>query len=124
MNSRDHAIISLRRQDMDYQKQAREALLHVEDVLKSNNCKDIHTAKQLLSEFVFLEKTKAGRVSSTQEAQLTVILLSEFFSKDDPNKIPFFFNIFEPGKSSRKLLLLKFILTAIAIQSSAVRKIR
>lgn len=112
-------MVSLRRQDMDYQKQAREALLHVEDVLR-NNCKD-QTTKQIMSEFVFCEKTKSGRLSSTQEAQLTVVLLSDFFSKDDPNKIPFFFSVFEPGKGSRKSLLLKFILTAIAIQSSAVR---
>ena len=117
MNSRDHMIMALRRQEMDYQKQAREALLLVDEALRS---KDVQSAKQLLSEFVFCEKAKSGRINSTQEAQLIVTLLSDFFAKDDPHKIPLFFNIFEPGKSSRKLLLLKFILTAIAVKSSAV----
>lgn len=45
--------------------------------------------------------------------------MTEFFAKDDASKFPFFFNLFEPGKNSRKFLLLKFILTGIAIQSSA-----
>lgn len=51
-----------------------------------------------------------------------VVLLSDFFVADhaDPSKIAFFFNIFELGKHSRKFVLLKFILTGVAIQSSAV----
>lgn len=73
-----------------------------------------------MCEFVFCEKTKSGRINTTQETQLVVVLLTDFFAKDDPSKFPFFYNIFEPGKNSRKLLLLKLILTAIAIQSSAV----
>lgn len=118
MNPRDQMLMILRRQELDYQMQAREALIRVEEALRN---KDINSAKILTSEFVFCEKTKLGRLNSIQEAQLTVLLLSEFFAKDDPNKIPFFFNIFEPGKNSRKFLLLKFILTAIAIERSAVR---
>lgn len=75
-----------------------------------------------MNEFVFCEKTKAGRINTTQEALLVVVLLSDYFIKDDPSKIPLFFSIFEHGKNSRKFLLLKFILTGIAIQSSPVRQ--
>lgn len=136
MNPRETLLISLRRPDLDYQIRAREALLHVEDALrkkeqpvrwKYSRISKIHStlfqyAKQLLSEFVFFEKTKSGRLTTTQETQLVVVLLSEFFAEfmDDPNKRFFFFNIFEPGKNSRKFLLLKFILTGIAIQSAPV----
>lgn len=117
MNPRDNVILNLRRQDMDYQKQIREALLNVEALIG----KDCMSAGKLLNEFVFCEKNKPARsINSTQEAQLTVVLLSDYFVKDDPNKIPFFFKIFDPAKPSRKSLLLKFILTAIAINSSAV----
>lgn len=71
---------------------------------------------------MFCEKTKSGRINSTQETQLMVVLLSDFFVADhaDPSKIAFFFNIFELGKHSRKFVLLKFILLGVAIQSSAV----
>lgn len=47
-----------------------------------------------------------------------MVLLSEFFAQATNEKIFFFYNIFEPGKNSRKFLLLKFILTGIAIQSA------
>lgn len=119
MNPRDNLLKSLRRPDLDYQVRVREALVHVEDALRK---KEIAFAKQLLSEFVFYEKTKSGRLNTTQETQLVVVLLSDFFSEfmDDPSKVIFFFNIFEPGKNSRKFLLLKFILTGIAIQSGPV----
>lgn len=68
---------------------------------------------------MFCEKSKSTKINTTQEIQLLVILLTDFFAKDDASKFPFFFNLFEPGKNSRKFLLLKFILTGIAIQSSA-----
>lgn len=48
-----------------------------------------------------------------------LVLLSEFFTNEDPAKILFFFQLFE-AKNSRKFLLLKFILTAIGIQSTVV----
>ena len=73
-----------------------------------------------MNEFVFCEKTKNGRINTTQETLLVVVLLSDHFIKDDPSKIPFFFQVFELGKNSRKFLLLKFILTGIAIQSRPV----
>lgn len=72
---------------------------------------------------MFLEKSKTGRISSFQELQLVVILLNEIFAADDPSKPFLFFNIFEPGKNSRKYLLLKFILTAIAIKSASALNI-
>lgn len=107
--------------DIDYTVKAREALLLVEDALRK---KDLQLSKQLLSEFVFCEKSKPGRLNSTQETQLVVILLSDFFTIEaDATRIPsaqLFFNIFEPGKNSRKFLLLKFILIAIAVQSPVV----
>lgn len=52
-----------------------------------------------------------------------MILLNEIFAVDDPSKPFLFFNIFEPGKNSRKYLLLKFILTAISIKSSSALNI-
>lgn len=56
-------------------------------------------------------------LNSTQELQLTCILLSEFFTRDDPTRLALFFHVFghEVSKSSRKFVLLKFIITAIAI---------
>lgn len=112
--------------DMDYTVKAREALLLVEDALRK---KDLQLSKQLLSEFVFCEKPKGAiRLNSTQETQLVVILLSDFFTLEaDATRIPstqLFFNIFEPIKNSRKeFLLLKFILIAIAIQSPVVSRV-
>lgn len=52
------------------------------------------------------------------EVQIVVCLLRDCFAVDDPTKPILFFNIFEPGKIGRKNVLLKFILTAIAIRSS------
>lgn len=68
---------------------------------------------------MFLESSKTGLISSFQELQLVVILLNDIFAVDDASKPFLFFTIFEPGKNSRKYLLLKFILTAIAMKSSA-----
>jgi hypothetical protein len=70
-----------------------------------------------MNEFVFCEKTKSGRINTAQEALLIVVLQSDYFIKDDPSKIPLFFQIFELSKNSRKFLLLKFILIGIAVQS-------
>jgi hypothetical protein len=47
-----------------------------------------------------------------------ICLLNDFFSVDDASKPLLFFNIFEPGKNARKYVLLKFVLTAIAVRSS------
>jgi Domain of unknown function (DUF4507) len=74
-----------------------------------------------LNEFVFLEKSK--HLNSMQELQLVVCLLKDFFSIDDATKPILFFNIFEPGKNARKFVLLKFVLTAIAIRSSSALNI-
>lgn len=89
---------------------------------QANSIKHFQYTKQLLTEFVFCEKGKPGRLNPTQEIQLVVLLLSDFFVKDDEefSKFPFFIMLFEPGKKARQSLLLKFILTAIAIQSPAV----
>jgi Domain of unknown function (DUF4507) len=116
MNQKDLLFISLRRPDLDYQMKAREALIHAEDGIKK---KDHLFTKQLLSEFIFLEKNKKF-LNSTQEIQLVVLLLSEVFVKDDAYKFPFFMILFEPGKKQRQTLLLKLILTAIATQSGTV----
>lgn len=110
----------LRRPNIDYTVKVKEALLHVEDALRK---KDLSLSKQLLCEFVFCEKSKC-RLNSSQETQLVVILLSDFFTIEaDATRIPstqLFFNIFEPGKNSRKFLLLKFVLISIAVQSPVV----
>lgn len=37
MNPRDILLKNLRRQDLDYQMRAREALIHVEDVLRKKD---------------------------------------------------------------------------------------
>lgn len=37
MNQRDILLMSLRRQDLDYQMRAREALVHVEDALRKKD---------------------------------------------------------------------------------------
>lgn len=36
MNPRDMLLLSLRRQELDYQMRAREALIHVEEALRKN----------------------------------------------------------------------------------------
>lgn len=74
MNPRELLMINLRRQDLDYQTRAREALIHAEEALRK---KDVQFAKQLTNEFVFCEKSKpSGRFNNTTEIQLVVILLT------------------------------------------------
>lgn len=117
MNPRDLLLLSLRRQDLDYQVRAREALAQAEESLKTN---EIQFAKLLIAEFIFNERAKSGqRLNSTQEIALVLVII-EMFTKDDPSKLTLFYNLFEPGKSSRKYALLKLIITAIAADSPAV----
>lgn len=116
MNQRDLVLLNLKRNDLDYLIRAREALNCADECLKK---KDITFAKQLINEFVFCDNIKS-RISSTDELKLIVILLSEFYTRDDPSRLALFFHIFEIGKNSRKFVLLKFIIVAIYIESKTV----
>jgi hypothetical protein len=118
MNPRELLLLTLRRNENDYNLRAREALANADEALR---IQDVNFARILINEFVF--DTKASRLTSTQELQLVVILLTDFFMRDDPARLALFFNIFEIGKNSRKSVLLKFIITAIGIQSKPVSSI-
>lgn len=114
MNPRELILINLKRHDLDYTTRVREALIHADDALRK---KDVVFARQIISEIVFMDN-KASRLNSTQELQFIVVLLTDFFIRDDPTKLALFFNIFEVGKNSRKFILIKFIIISIAIQNS------
>lgn len=116
LNSRELLLLNLKRNDIEYSVKAREALLNAEDALRK---KDIMFARQLIEQFVFFENQKLCRTQDYQ-LQLVVLLLNDFFTRDDPARLALFFNIFEIGKNSRKAVLLKFILTAIAIDCGPV----
>lgn len=117
MLQKDMILINLKRNDLDYYVKAREALLNADEAIKR---KDVVFARQLINDFVF----SAHLLNSTQELQLICILLNDFFTRDDPNKLGLFFNVFEIGKNSRKFVLLKFIITAIAIGNSPVKSFK
>ena len=108
-------LLNLKRNDLDYYTKAREALINADEALKR---KDTGFARQLINDFVF----SSHLLNSTQELQLICILLNDFFNRDDASKLGLFFNIFEIGKNSRKFVLLKFIITAIAIGNGPVSR--
>lgn len=116
MISKDMILLNLKRNDLDYSTRAREALLNADEALKR---KDGIFVRQLINDFVFPSQ---HMLNSTQELQLICILLNDFFTRDDPSKLAMFFHIFEIGKNSRKFILLKFILTAIAVKNGPVSK--
>lgn len=112
MIPKEMILLNLKRNDLDYYLKAREALKNADEALKT---KDFAFAKQLI-EIVF----PSHSLNSTQELQLTCILLTDFFTRDDPTRLSLFFNVFEVGKNSRKFVLLKFIITAIAVGNAPV----
>ncbi|KAG5675519.1 hypothetical protein PVAND_005415 [Polypedilum vanderplanki] len=111
MNPRELLLLKLRRSELEFTVRVREALVNVEDALR---IKDINFARLLINEFVF-----DCRLTSTQELQLVVILLTDFFMHDDQTRLSLFFNIFEIGKNSRRSVLLKLIISALGIQSKS-----
>lgn len=113
MIPKDMILLNLKRNDLDYYVKAREALLNADEALKR---KDNAFARQLIDNFVF----PSHSLNSSQELQLMCILLTDFFTRDDPTRLNLFFNVFEVGKNSRKFVLLKFIITAIAVGNVAV----
>ncbi|CAG9807970.1 unnamed protein product [Chironomus riparius] len=113
MNPRELILINLKRQDLDYAVKVREALIHADDALRK---KDIVFGRQIISEIIFMDN-KTSRLNRTQELQLIVALLTDFFTRDDPTRLGLFFNIFEVGKNSRKFILIKFIIISIALQN-------
>lgn len=117
MNPRELILINLKRH-LDYPTKVREALIHAGDALRK---KDVVFGRQIISEIVFMDN-KASRLNNTQELQLIVVLLTDFFIKDDLTRLPLLFNIFEVGKNSRKFVLIKFIIIAIALQNGPVIK--
>lgn len=118
MNQRELILMNLKRHDLEYATKVREALMHAGDALRM---KDVVFGRQIISEIVFMDN-KASRLNSTQELQLIVVLLTEFFTRDDLTRLPLLFNIFEVGKNSRKFVLIKFIIISIALQNGPVSK--
>lgn len=111
MIPKDMMLLNLKRTDIDYSIKAREALMNADEALKR---KDNAFARSLI-EVIF-----PSHFNSSQELQLLTILLTDFFNRDDPSRLNLFFNVFEVGKNSRKFVLLKFIITAIAVGNAAV----
>jgi len=113
--------MSLKRPELEYMVRAKEALIHAQEAHIRN---EVAYSRQLINDFIFSDKNNQIRLTATQEIELVLIII-DLFRIDDAGRLPFFFTIFcdiknKSSMSSRKNVLLKLILTAIALPSPSV----